>query len=37
MIVMEQPDYHVGLLLRERASPAIVVAEAEKVLVANGA
>lgn len=37
MVVIEQPDYHVGLLLCERASPAIVVAEAEKVLAAIGA
>jgi CheY-like chemotaxis protein/predicted regulator of Ras-like GTPase activity (Roadblock/LC7/MglB family) len=36
MLVMEQPDYHVGLLLDERASPALVAAHAESVLAANG-
>jgi DNA-binding response OmpR family regulator/predicted regulator of Ras-like GTPase activity (Roadblock/LC7/MglB family) len=37
MLVMERPDYHVGLLLNERASPAMVAANAESVLAANGA
>jgi CheY-like chemotaxis protein len=37
MLVMEQPDYHVGLLLDERASPALVAASAERVLATNGA
>jgi prepilin-type processing-associated H-X9-DG protein len=37
MLVIEQPDYHVGLLLSERASPAMVAANAESVLAANGA
>ena len=37
MLVIEQPDYHVGLLLSERASPAMVAANAESVIAANGA
>lgn len=37
MLVLEQPDFYVGLLLHERVSPAIVVAEAEKTLAAKGA
>ncbi|MBN1979584.1 MAG: response regulator [Anaerolineae bacterium] len=37
MLVIEQPDYHVGLLLGERASPAMVAANAESVITANGA
>jgi CheY-like chemotaxis protein/predicted regulator of Ras-like GTPase activity (Roadblock/LC7/MglB family) len=37
MLVIEQPDYHVGLLLGERASPAMVAANAESVIAANGA
>jgi CheY-like chemotaxis protein/predicted regulator of Ras-like GTPase activity (Roadblock/LC7/MglB family) len=32
MLVLEQPDYHVGLLLGERASPALVVSSARSVL-----
>ena len=31
MLVLEQPDYYVGLLLGERASPAIVASSAESV------
>jgi prepilin-type processing-associated H-X9-DG protein len=37
MLVIEQPDYHVGLLLGDRASPAMVAANAESVITANGA
>lgn len=37
MVIMEQPDFFVGLLLHGRVSPAIVVAEAEKALTADGA
>jgi CheY-like chemotaxis protein/predicted regulator of Ras-like GTPase activity (Roadblock/LC7/MglB family) len=36
MLVIEQPDYHVGLLLGERASPAMV-AESVKAVLGNGA
>lgn len=36
-LVLEQPDYYVGLRLAERASPAIVVSKAESVLKENGA
>ena len=32
MLVLEQPDYYVGLLLGERASPAIVASSADNVL-----
>jgi len=32
MLVLERPDYYVGLLLGERASPAIVASSAEGVL-----
>jgi DNA-binding response OmpR family regulator/predicted regulator of Ras-like GTPase activity (Roadblock/LC7/MglB family) len=32
MLVLERPDYYVGLLLDERASPAIVASSAEGVL-----
>jgi CheY-like chemotaxis protein/predicted regulator of Ras-like GTPase activity (Roadblock/LC7/MglB family) len=35
-VVLEQPDYYVGLRLGERASPAIVVSRAENVLRENG-
>lgn len=36
-LVLEQPDYYVGLRLGERASPAIVASRAEAVLQENGA
>jgi CheY-like chemotaxis protein/predicted regulator of Ras-like GTPase activity (Roadblock/LC7/MglB family) len=36
MLVIEQPDYHVGLLLGERASPAMV-ADSVKSVLGNGA
>lgn len=36
MLVIEQPDYHIGLLLGERASPAMV-AESVKSILGNGA
>jgi CheY-like chemotaxis protein/predicted regulator of Ras-like GTPase activity (Roadblock/LC7/MglB family) len=36
MLVIEQPDYHVGLLLGERASPAMV-AESVRGILGNGA
>jgi len=36
MLVIEQPDYHVGLLLSERASPAMVATHAQSVLAENG-
>ncbi len=35
-LVLEQPDYYVGLRLGERASPAIVASRAEAVLKENG-
>lgn len=31
MLVLEQPDYYVGLLLGERASPALVTSQAESI------
>lgn len=36
MLVVEQLDYYVGLLLDERASPALVVANAERILATDG-
>jgi CheY-like chemotaxis protein len=36
MLVIEQPDYHVGLLLGERASPTMV-ADSVKAVLGNGA
>lgn len=36
-LVLEQPDYYVGLRLGERASPALVASKAESVLKENGA
>jgi hypothetical protein len=36
MLILEQPDYHVGLMLDERASPALVATHAESILTANG-
>jgi hypothetical protein len=36
MLVIEQPDYHVGLLLGERASPTMV-ADSVKAVLENGA
>jgi CheY-like chemotaxis protein/predicted regulator of Ras-like GTPase activity (Roadblock/LC7/MglB family) len=36
-VVLEQPDYYVGLRLGERASPAMVASRAEDVLRRNGA
>jgi CheY-like chemotaxis protein len=36
MLVIEQPDYHVGLLLGERASPTMV-ADSVKSILGNGA
>lgn len=35
-LVLEQPDYYVGLYLGERASPAIVASRAETVFKENG-
>ena len=32
MLVLEQPDYHVGLLLSDRASPAMVASNAQRIL-----
>ena len=32
MLILEQPDYYVGLLLSERASPAMVASSVESVL-----
>jgi predicted regulator of Ras-like GTPase activity (Roadblock/LC7/MglB family) len=32
VLVMEQPDYYVGLLLADRASPAIVASSAREAL-----
>ena len=32
MLVLERPDYHVGLLLSERASPAMVASSAQHIL-----
>ncbi|MDY7041146.1 MAG: response regulator [Chloroflexota bacterium] len=32
MLVLEQPDYYVGLLLGERASPTLVASQAESIL-----
>jgi hypothetical protein len=32
MLVLERPDYHVGLLLSERASPAMVASNAQHIL-----
>jgi len=37
MLVLEQPDYYVGLLLGERASPAIVAPSAKGVFAGIGA
>jgi CheY-like chemotaxis protein/predicted regulator of Ras-like GTPase activity (Roadblock/LC7/MglB family) len=37
MLVIEQPDYHVGLLLGDRASPAMVASNAESVIATNRA
>jgi predicted regulator of Ras-like GTPase activity (Roadblock/LC7/MglB family) len=34
MLVLEQPDFFVGLLLMEKASPALVASEAEETLAA---
>jgi predicted regulator of Ras-like GTPase activity (Roadblock/LC7/MglB family) len=34
MLVLEQPDFFVGLLLTEKASPALVASEAEETLAA---
>lgn len=35
MLVLEQPDYYIGLLLGERASPALVASNAKSVLQAS--
>jgi CheY-like chemotaxis protein/predicted regulator of Ras-like GTPase activity (Roadblock/LC7/MglB family) len=32
MLILEQPDYHIGLLLGERVSPAMVAASAREIL-----
>ncbi|MEA3459280.1 MAG: DUF4388 domain-containing protein [Chloroflexota bacterium] len=32
ILVLEQPDYYVGLLLGERASPALIASQAENIL-----